>query len=197
MGNNGLLSDADLILRLKAGDESAFKTVFDTWFKKLYYFSFRYLKNREQAEEIVQETMLQLWVTRAKLDVQYPISPYLYTIARRLSLNSLRQMATSKSASERHYANMKDTVNTTEEALGLAELKRITEEALLLMPKQQQQVYRMSRNEGLSLDEIATILDIAKNTVKKHLSEALKVIRKHFSVRYYLFFLLLTTIWGK
>ena len=197
MENNANLSDADLILRLKAGDESAFKTVFDTWFKKLYYFSFRYLKNREYAEEIVQETMLQLWLTREKLDDQYPISPYLYTIARRLSLNSLRQIATSKSASEHHYANLKETVNTTEEALGLAELKRITEEALLLMPKQQQQVYRMSRNEGLSLDEIAAILGIAKNTVKKHLSEALKSIRKHFSIRYYLFFLSLIAIWKK
>lgn len=197
MENNALLSDADLILRLKAGDEHAFKTVFDTWFKKLYYFSFRYLKNREYAEEIVQETMLQLWVTREKLDPRYPISPYLYTIARRLSLNSLRQIATSKSASERHYANLKDAVNTTEEALALAELRKITEEALLLMPKQQQQVYRMSRNEGLSLDEIASVLGIAKNTVKKHLSEALKVIRKHFSVRYYLFFLSLMTMWKK
>lgn len=197
MGNNAILSDADLILRLKAGDESAFKMVFDTWFKKLYYFSFRYLKNREQAEEIVQETMMQLWVTREKLDDRYPISPYLYTIARRLSLNSLRQIATSKLASERHFAHMKDAVNTTEEALGLAELKRITEEALLLMPRQQQQVYRMSRNEGLSLDEIAAVLGIVKNTVKKHLSEALKAIRKHFSVRYYLFFLSLVAILGK
>lgn len=190
-------SEAGLILRLKAGDEAAFKLVFDTWFKKLYYFSIRYLKSREQAEEVVQETMLQLWVTREKLDERYPISPYLYTIARRLSLNSLRQMATSKSASERHFANLKDAVNTTEEALGLAELKRITEEALLLMPKQQQQVYRMSRNEGLSLDEIAAALGILKNTVKKHLSEALKAIRKHFSIRYYLFFLALIAIWKK
>ncbi|WP_442589172.1 RNA polymerase sigma factor [Pedobacter sp. AW31-3R] len=197
MKNNSSLTDHDLIQRLKAGDESAFKVVFDLWFKKLYHFSFRYLKNREYAEEVVQETMLQLWLTRGKLDESYPISPYLFTITRRLSLNSLRQIATSKSASERHFADLKDAVNTTEEAVSLAELKRITEEALVLMPKQQQQVYRMSRNEGLSLDEIADVLGILKNTVKKHLSEALKAIRKHFTVRYYLFFLVLFSFWKR
>lgn len=197
MKNNSSLTDHDLIQRLKAGDESAFKIVFDLWFKKLYHFSFRYLKNREYAEEVVQETMLQLWLTRGKLDDRYPISPYLFTITRRLSLNSLRQIATSKSASERHFADLRDAVNTTEEAVSLAELKRITEEALVLMPKQQQQVYRMSRNEGLSLDEIADVLGILKNTVKKHLSEALKAIRKHFTVRYYLFFLVLLSFWKR
>lgn len=197
MKKNALSTDADLVIRLKAGDETAFKTVFDLWFKKLYYFSFRYLKNREQAEEVAQETMMQLWLNRAKLDEKYPISPYLYTIVRRLSLNSLRQIATSRSASEQHFARINDAENTTEEAVSLAELKRITEEALALMPKQQQQVYRMSRNDGLSLDEIAQELGILKNTVKKHLSDALKTIRKHYSTHYYLVFVSLVTIMGK
>ena len=190
-------TDSALIYRLKLDDESAFKIVFDQWFKKIYHFSFKYLKNREHAEEVAQETMLQLWITRAKLDEQYPISPYLYTIAKRLSLNSLRQIASSKSASEHLFANVSNSVNTTEDAVSLAELKRITEEALVLMPKQQQQVYRMSRNDGLSLDQIAEKLGILKNTVKKHLSEALKAIRKHYSAHYYLFFASIVAILGK
>lgn len=194
MKNDALSQDLMLVKRLKSGDETAFRIIFDQWFKKLYYFSFRYLKNKEYAEEVVQETMLQLWVNRAQLDEKYPVSPYLYTITKRLSLNMLRQIATSKSASEKIFAGLKESVNTTEEAVSLAELKRITEEALSLMPKQQQQVYRMSRNDGLSLDEIALELGIVKNTVKKHLSEALKAIRKHFSIRYYLFFISMISI---
>lgn len=195
--NEALVPDTELIKRLKSGDEAAFRIIFDQWFKKLYYFSFRYLKNREYAEEIVQEVMLQLWINREFLEEKYPVSPYLYTITKRLSLNMLRQIATSKTASARIFAGLREAVNTTEEDVSLAELKRITEEALVLMPKQQQQVYRMSRNEGLSLDEIASQLGILKNTVKKHLSEALKAIRKHFSVRYYLFFISLISVLKK
>lgn len=197
MKNNVPITDLDLIKRLKAGDESAFKILFDQWFNKLYYFSFRYLKSREHAQEVVQDTLLQLWLTREKLDEQYPISPFLYTIARRLSLNCLRNIATSKSASERHFAGLKDTVNTTEEAVSLAELQRITDEALSLMPKQQQLVYRMSRIDGLSLDEIAAAMGILKNTVKKHLSEALKAIRLHVSSKYYHLFVFCFTVWRK
>lgn len=197
MDNDGPSNDLALVLRLKSGDEAAFKVLFDVWFKKLYSFSYRYLKNKELAEEIVQETLLQVWLNREKLDEQVLISPYLFTIARRLSLNSLRQIATSRSATQKLYSDLKESVNTTEEAVSFSELQRMTEEALALMPKQQQQVYRMSRNEGLSLDEIALELGIAKNTVKKHLSEALKVIRKHFSVRYYLFFISMVAVFKK
>ncbi|AMP97464.1 RNA polymerase, sigma-24 subunit [Pedobacter cryoconitis] len=197
MNDNSALPDSDLVIRLRNGEEVAFKIIFDRWFKKLYYFSFRYLKSKEEAEEMVQETMLQLWVTREKLDERYPVSSYLYTIVKRLSLNRLKQIASSKSAAEHHFVNLKVTVNTTEDALSLSELKRITAEALALMPEKQQQVYRMSRNEGLSLDEIAFSLGILKNTVKKHLSEALKMIRIHFASRYYLLVVSLVSIINK
>ena len=197
MNDNSALPDSDLVVRLRNGEEVAFKIIFDRWFKKLYYFSFRYLKSKEEAEEMVQETMLQLWVTREKLDERYPVSSYLYTIVKRLSLNRLKQIASSKSAAEHHFVNLKVTVNTTEDALSLSELKRITAEALALMPEKQQQVYRMSRNDGLSLDEIALSLGILKNTVKKHLSEALKMIRIHFSSRYYLLLVSLVSIINK
>ena len=197
MNDNSALPDSDLVVRLRNGEEVAFKIIFDRWFKKLYYFSFRYLKSKEEAEEIVQETMMQLWVTREKLDERYPVSSYLYTIVKRLSLNRLKQIASSKSAAEHHFVNLKVTVNTTEDALSLSELKRITAEALALMPEKQQQVYRMSRNEGLSLDEIAFSLGILKNTVKKHLSEALKMIRIHFASRYYILLVSLVSIINK
>ena len=178
MEKRDLPADPALILRLKSGDQAAFKEIFDLWFNKLYYFSLRYLKHKEQAEEVVQETMLQLWITRERLDESYPISPYLFTIARRLSLNALRQIASSRSATQKLFEMTSFEGFTTDEDLSVAELQRLTERALLLMPKQQQLVYRMSRNDGLSLDQIAEELGISKNTVKKHLSEALKAIKK-------------------
>lgn len=186
-----------LIIRLKNGDENAFQVIFNDWFDKILNFSFRYLKSRELAEEVVQESMIQLWLYRDKINEDLPLAPYIFTIVRRLSLNSLRQIATSRNATQRLILEMQEAVNTTEEAISVAELQKITEEALNLMPKQQQQVYRMSRNDGLSLDEIALELGIMKNTVKKHLSEALKSIRKHYSLRYCLFFISILAVLKK
>jgi RNA polymerase sigma-70 factor (ECF subfamily) len=145
----------------------------------------------------VQETMIQLWLNREKIDQDLPLAPYIFTICRRLSLNSLRQISISKNASQKLFLEMREAVNTTEEAIFVAELARITEEALNLMPKQQQQVYRMSRNQGLSLDEIALELGIMKNTVKKHLSEALRAIRMYYLLKYCLFFISMFSVLKK
>jgi RNA polymerase sigma-70 factor (family 1) len=179
MTNDGKYSETELISLLKQGNEDAFRMLFDVWHKKLFHFSFRYTKSKEQAEEIVQDTLLTLWMNRIKLDERYPLGPYLYTISKRKSLNVLRLAATSQKTAEILWRNFNDAVNTTEEAVHLSELEELTEKALQNLSAQQQIVFRLSKYEGLSHQEIAERLDISKETVKKHSAEALKTLRIH------------------
>jgi RNA polymerase sigma-70 factor (family 1) len=179
----------DLVVRLSQGDEAAFATVYETYSRRLYYFAYRFLKNKEQSEEIVSESFLNLWVNKEKLDASYPIGPYLYTIARRLTLNVLRNIATSKAAQEKLWLLFNEAHNETEEAVFVADLERFSEESIIKLPKQQQQVFRLSRREGLSYDEIADKLDISRNTVKNHLVQALKNLRVQFSKSFLTLFL--------
>lgn len=180
--------DFELINLVKQGDESAFRVLFNSYSSKLFYFSLKFLKEKEASQEIVQEVFLNLWINRAKLDAQYPIAPYLYILTRRLTLNSLRQIANSKSAKERMWLSVQKTSNETEEQVLLEDLERFTEQILVKLPKQQQLIYRMSRNQELSYDEIAEELNISRNTVKNHLVAALKTLRtqlqKAFSMLY-------------
>ena len=183
------ICDFELISRIKEGDESAFRIVFDLYSSKLYAFSFRFLKEKEPCQEVVQEVFLNLWINRAKLDNQYPVAPYLYTITRRLTLNVLRHVATSQSAMDKMWLNVKKVSNETEEEVFLEDLSRFTEQVLSKMPKQQQLIFRMSRHQELSYDEIAEELDISRNTVKNHLVAALKTLRtqlnKAFSILFF------------
>ena len=183
------ICDFELISRIKEGDESAFRIVFDLYSSKLYAFSYRFLKEKEPCQEVVQEVFLNLWINRAKLDNQYPIAPYLYTITRRLTLNVLRHVATSQSAMDKMWLNVKKVSNETEEEVFLEDLSRFTEQVLSKMPKQQQLIFRMSRHQELSYDEIAEELDISRNTVKNHLVAALKTLRtqlnKAFSILFF------------
>ena len=183
------ICDFELISRIKEGDESAFRIVFDLYSSKLYAFSYRFLKEKEPCQEVVQEVFLNLWLNRAKLDTQYPIAPYLYTITRRLTLNVLRHVATSQSAMDKMWLNVKKVSNETEEEVFLEDLSRFTEQVLSKMPKQQQLIFRMSRHQELSYDEIAEELDISRNTVKNHLVAALKTLRtqlnKAFSILFF------------
>ena len=183
------ICDFELISRIKEGDESAFRIVFDLYSSKLYAFSYRFLKEKEPCQEVVQEVFLNLWINRAKLDTQYPIAPYLYTITRRLTLNVLRHVATSQSAMDKMWLNVKKVSNETEEEVFLEDLSRFTEQVLSKMPKQQQLIFRMSRHQELSYDEIAEELNISRNTVKNHLVAALKTLRtqlnKAFSILFF------------
>ena len=183
------ICDFELISRIKEGDESAFRIVFDLYSSKLYAFSYRFLKEKEPCQEVVQEVFLNLWINRAKLDTQYPIAPYLYTITRRLTLNVLRHVATSQSAMDKMWLNVKKVSNETEEEVFLEDLSRFTEQVLSKMPKQQQLIFRMSRHQELSYDEIADELNISRNTVKNHLVAALKTLRtqlnKAFSILFF------------
>lgn len=186
--------EKELLLALKAGDESAFRKVFDLYFKRLYTFSFRFLKNKEQAEEIVHDALINLWLNREKLNPERLVLPYLYTITRRLALNALRDVATSQKAIDQLWEKMEKLSNETEEAILLSDLKQFTDQSLLNLPHQQQIVFRMSRYDGLSYDEIAEKLGISRNTVKNHLVAALKTLKSHFGHSDTAYFILLSVI---
>ncbi len=196
MGLNST-SDSYIIIRIKRGDEAAFRTLFDTWCGKLFHFSFRYLKSHEQAEEVVQDTLLKIWTIRQDLDETLPLSPLLFTICQRICIDLLRRAAASGAATEALWQNYTGLCNSTEEAVLLADLESFTEEALGRLPAQQQQVFRLSRYEGLSHAEIAERMQISRETVKKHSAEALKRMRLYFSKYGSAWMVLLFTVWIK
>lgn len=186
--------EKDIVIALKAGEEQAFRKIFDLYFKRLYAFSFRFLKNRQRAEEIVNDALLSVWINRSKLNEDLSVLPYLYTITRRLALNALRDTATSQRAIDDLWASMQLLSNETEETILLNDLKQFTEKAIVHLPAQQQLIFRMSRYEGLSYDEIAERLNLSRNTVKNHLVAALKTLRTHFNQSDTAYFVLLSLL---
>lgn len=178
------------VIRIKNEDQSAFRELYNIYGKRLYNFAYRFLKNKEQSEEIVQESFLNLWLNRNKLKEQYPIGPYLFTIGRRLTLNALRHATTSKESLERLWESLTYIHNEAEEQILFNNLQEFAATAYSNLPKQQQLVFRLSREEGLSYDEIADRLKISRNTVKNHLVAALKNLRVQFTqsdISYFLF----------
>ncbi len=186
----GSADQAAIINGLRQSNEKAFKFVYHTYVAKLYSYAYRFVKDQELAEEIVQETMLTLWEKRSELDERYPIGSILYTITKHLSLNALRKIANSKVAVEEFWQRIEWEANSTEDAMAVLEMKSCLDEALQKLPAQQQTIFRLSRYEGYSHDEIASKLNISKNTVKNHLVIALKRLKaqfQHSGIIYFLF----------
>jgi RNA polymerase sigma-70 factor (family 1) len=171
------LIDIDNINRLKAGDSMAFTKVYDQYSEKVYRLAFRFLKDREQSEEIVQETFINLWLSREKLDAEGNIWLYLYVIGRNLSLNALRQVHKSADLTGKLLQHINVAHNETEEDILAHDLEIYTEKIIEKLPRQQQVIFKLSRVEGLSHKEIAEQLHISPNTVRNHMVEALKTLR--------------------
>lgn len=169
--------DSSTIRRLITGDEGAFRHTYDVYSEQVYQLAFRFLKDKAWSEEIVQDVFLKLWLNREGLDDQGNIWLYLYVIAKRLCLNKLRETRKSVALFEQLMRNMEVAGNLSEEQLIANELEQYTQRLILCLPKQQQLIFKLSREEGLTHNEIAQKLGLSPNTVKNHMVQALKTLK--------------------
>lgn len=165
------------IQQLIAGDEAAFDAIYAAYCSKVYRLAYRFLKDSEQSQEIVQECFISLWTGREKLNPEGNLWLYLYVIAKRLSLNALRQICQSRQLTEKLVHHVTTIHNDTEEDILVHDLEQFAERIICKLPKQQQLIFRLSRTEHLTHKEIAEQLHISPNTVKNHMVEALKTLK--------------------
>ncbi|GAB1462267.1 RNA polymerase sigma factor [Pedobacter sp.] len=177
----------------REGSENIFREIYQYFGPKVYRFAFSFLKEKQQSEEIVQETLIVLWENRQRFDESKALEPYLFTIAKRLVLDQLRKTLSTKSLRERLLVAMSEQHNETEEQIIFSDMLVFAEKAINELPKQQQVVFKLSRIEGLSYDEIAERLNLSRNTVKNHLVVAAKRLRTCFDSQEITYLLL---IWG-
>lgn len=176
-----LQQSSSLMTDFCAGDATAFKRIYELYHAKVYRFAFSFLKDKEQSQEILQETFIKLWISRERYVVTEQLEPYLFTICKRLVLDHFRLMTKNNSLRADLMRKISSIHNETEEAILCAEVVTFAENSILKLPPQQQLIFRLSRFEGLSHAEIAERLHISQHTVKNHLVLALKSLRADFS----------------
>ncbi|RYG14097.1 MAG: RNA polymerase sigma-70 factor [Chitinophagaceae bacterium] len=162
---------------LQQGNESAFQQIYQFLAPKVYRFAYGYLKDSVQSEEVVQEAFISLWENRQKIDHTRAIEPYIFTISKRLVLDNFRRATSSNALRQQLILKISENHNETEEGIILSDLMNFAERAIGELPKQQQQVFRLSRFEGLSYEEIGERMNLSKNTVKNHLVVAVKTLK--------------------
>lgn len=185
------LSEKQMIRLLSKADERALKWFFDTYHRRIYQFALRFLKDELWSEEVVQDTFLSLWLHREKLNVNQPITPYLFTIARRNVIDIYRKRLASDKVLLEAQHRVTLAQEGTEDQILQQDVEKLLAEVMHLLTNQQRLAFRLSRVDGLSYDEIATEMCISKNTVKQHLVGALKTMRAYFSKHDLLYLFLL------
>lgn len=173
----------DIVKRLNEGDKKAFGILFMMYADKLFKFSRSFYADDSDAEEIVQEVFLKIWVKREQITDPGTFNAYIYTIAKNLIYNNLKR----KVYSRRYYSYLKtsrsDHANLVEESFKFNELEETVQQIIMELPTKRKEIFLLSRNEGLSNKEIAQKLNISLRTVETHIHLALKHIKKILRVR--------------
>lgn len=133
------------------------------------------------AEEIVQEVFFRLWVNRERIALLEQPEAWLFRIASNLSMTHLRNVVNAAAKHAGAYRHSRATAPDVLDVLDGKELEALVEAAVQKLPPKRQQVFRLSRQGGLSHQEIADRLSISSNTVKDHLVIALKFIREYIN----------------
>lgn len=168
-----------LLAKIANGDEQAFKVVYEHYYRQVYNFAFKWIQERESAQEIVQETMLYFWQLGYKLTEIRNVESYLNTIAKRKAIDVFRKKVLQEKSVRMLATAYIDGHNETEEGILMREARNILEEGVSLLPGQQQQVYRLCQQQGLKYEEAARQLGISHGSVQTHMKLALKFLRTH------------------
>jgi RNA polymerase sigma-70 factor (family 1) len=168
-----------LLARIAEGDRRAFAEIYDSYYPRIYHFAFRLLQSRVVAQEVLQETMLKLWQLGDQLYKIDNLEAYLHTTVRHHAIDLLRKRELSARVEAEIGYNLEDTHNETEENILLNETRKILEEGIRQLPRQQHLVYQLCQQQGLKYEEAAARLNISHGTVQTHMKLALKFLRRY------------------
>jgi RNA polymerase sigma-70 factor (ECF subfamily) len=179
-----IIDEKNLIRRLKQDDEKAFNILFYQHHARVYNLARRFLPYKEDAEEIVQIVFLAIWENRNQIDETLSLSGYILTIARHWIYNTIRKSIYRQGYLEHLQNQNKSLEFVTEDIVLYNELNALLDKLTAELPPKRREIFRLSRNEGLSYREIARRLSITESTVNTQLTKALDYIRKNIKSLY-------------
>lgn len=194
MVQNELHNEQELLKLVVAGDTGAYKVIYTHYWDRIYTTALAFTKSPELSEDVAQEVFAQIWVKRAMLKEVERFDGFLYITTRNLLLDRLRRKVFTGSLDDYFTEYFADVNGTPAQQLEFKEFDSQIQRAISQLTPQQQTVFKLSRFEGLTHEEIAKRTGLAKRTVKNHMVNAILYLRKYLKVHAgnYLIFIWIT-----
>ena len=172
-------NEKNLLLRISQDDAHAFTLLFNQYKDKVYTIAFKLTGCAFTSEEAVQDVFMKLWVKRKDLPGVEYFTAWFNTIIRNYLFSLLKSQAARESREIAFARKLPSFYNNTDQGILLKETESLLEKALYTLPPQQNKVYRLIKERGMKKEEVASQLNLSTETVKAHLSKAIKTIRAY------------------
>jgi len=186
MKNFKAYSDEGLLKLLRQQELGAFEEIYLRYWKKLYSAAYKRVQLREVSEELVQDIFTSLWANREILKVE-TLSAYLFSAIKYKVINHLEKEMSRRMYHEVQVSNPVE--NSTEDAVYLNDLNLALEREIQKLPPKRQEIFKLSRQQHLSIKQVASHLGISEKTAENQLGKALKVLK--VNLRHFNFFTLI------
>lgn len=182
MDNYAALSDEQLFTFLEADSEAAFNVLFERYRNKLYYYILRHVKSPEIAEEIVIDIFTKLWNGRKLASHIHEPAAFFHKVAYYKAMDFLRTTARHARLQQAYIDRMEQVAEKKPDELLIdTEARELLVRAINQLPPQRKLIYQMSREEGLSHEEIAQILNLSRSTVNNAIVAASQSIMRNLN----------------
>lgn len=168
------LNDNELLAFLREGQEEAFAEIYRRYWEKMLAIGLHYTESKELAEEVVHDVFLRLWMQRASVDI-HVLSAYLATAVKFSVFKAL--LKERRRSQIRARLPLSEVVSNDDKKIEARFLQEYFQGIIETLPEKCRIVFRYSREDALSLAEIAERMNISQKTVESHMTKALKTLR--------------------
>lgn len=175
--------NALLIKRLQKGDEKAYVNLVDLYNRRLFGYALSLTNDHALAEDILQNVFLKTWEKRKKLNVHTSLQNYLFKSVYNEFINAYKKNRSTMILEHKYFEGLERAVNVHNEQSFDAIIAQITKEIQNLPPKCQQ-IFILSKKEGLTNMEISEYLNVSLKTVEAQITKAFGILRKKLGKKY-------------
>ena len=169
--------DEEVFKSVRDGNAKALQVLMQRYWEPVFHMAMKTLQDTLAAEDVVQEVFITIWEKRSRIDLKYSLKAYLFACARYEIYRQVKRSLDKKQQLKGHTADFIEYFNPLKQ-LEYEELLEKIEALVDQFPEKRRAIYRLSRNEQLSHQEISALLKVKPKTVENQITLALKHLRK-------------------
>lgn len=171
----------EVLNRFKANEKTALDELFGLYRNRIFNFSLSYLKNEDDAYDLVQEVFIALWENRKKIDNTLNFDAFIFTIARNKVLTLFRKRLSDSKYMQYLQENFVEYDFDVDAIIDYNELNSNYKLLVEKLPPKRREIFLLCREKGLSYKEVAAMKNISEKTIDDHMRKALEFIRANLT----------------